>query len=148
LSVRPVILVDSREQRALKFSPAVETELVTLPVGDYSVKGYTDAIVVERKSLSDYVACCTHERERFEEQIQRLATFQHPALVIETDWATLSCGAYRSRAHPRSVTGTLLAMAHDFRLPTYLAGDAAGAAEVVERLLLRVARDGVAERAA
>lgn len=143
MTPKPRILIDQREQTPLRFSDAVETELVLLPTGDYSLAGFTDCIAIERKSLGDFVACCTHERERFEEQIERLAKYQHPALVIETDWTTLACGAYRSRAHPRSVTGTLLAMAHDHRLPVFLAGDASGAAEVVERLLLRVARDGV-----
>lgn len=142
-AVRPVVLIDSREQTPLRFSDAVTTELVTLPTGDYSLQGFTESVAIERKSLADFVACCTHDRERFEEQIERLAKYQHPALVIETDWATLACGAYRSRAHPRSVTGTLLAMAHDHRLPVFLAGDASGAAEEVERLLLRVARGGV-----
>lgn len=139
----PVVLIDTREQAALRFSDAVDVEVVTLPTGDYSLRGFTDSVAIERKSLGDFVACCTHDRERFEEQIERLARFQHPALVIESDWATLACGGYRSKAHPRSVTGTLLAMAHDHRLPVFLAGDASGAAEVVERLLLRVARDGV-----
>jgi DNA excision repair protein ERCC-4 len=140
---RPVVLIDQREQRPLVMSDAVTTEVVLLPVGDYSLRGFTESVAIERKSLGDFVACCTHERERFEEQIQRLAKYQHPALVIETDWATLACGGYRSRAHPRSITGTLLAIAHDHRLPVYLAGDAGGAAEITERLLLRVARDGV-----
>ncbi len=51
---------------------------------------------------------------------------------------------YISHANPRSITGSLLAFMHDNRLPVLLAGDARGAAEVVERLLLRVARNGVA----
>jgi ERCC4-type nuclease len=140
---RPRVLIDSREQAPLRFSDAVETELVTLPAGDYSLAGYTADVAIERKSLPDFVACCTSDRERFEDQIARLAKYQHAALVIETDWATLSAGAYRSQAHPRSITGSLLALMHDNRLPVLLAGDAAGAAEVVERLLLRVAKIGV-----
>ena len=141
---RPRILVDTRERAPLVFSDAVETELVTLETGDYSLAGFTHSVRVERKSLADFVSCCTHDRERFEEQIDRLAKYQHAALVIESDWATLSSGAYRSHANPRSITGSLLALMHDNRLPVLLAGDAAGAAEVVERILLRVARNGVA----
>lgn len=141
--VRPVVLVDSREQAPLRFSDAVDVELVTLETGDYSLQGFTADVAIERKSLGDFVQCCTHDRERFEEQIERLAKYQHAALVIETDWATLSAGAYRSHANPRSITGSLLALMHDHRLPVLLAGDARGAAEVVERILCRVAKNGV-----
>jgi DNA excision repair protein ERCC-4 len=128
----------------LRFSDAVDVEVVTLPVGDYSLAGFSADVAIERKSLGDFVACCTSDRERFESQIERLAKYRHAALVIETDWQTLACGAYRSRANPKSITGSLLAIMHDNRLPVLLAGDAAGAAEVVERLLLRVAKYGVA----
>jgi ERCC4-type nuclease len=137
---RPCILQDTREQAPLKFSDAVDVENCTLETGDYSLREMSELVRIERKSLGDFVACCTHERERFEEQVERLARYQHAAIVIEADWMTLSAGAYRSHANPRSITGSLLAFMNDHRLPVLLCGDAAGAAEAVERMLVRCFR--------
>jgi ERCC4-type nuclease len=141
---RPRILIDSREQAPLLFSDAVDVERgVTLPSGDYSLRGFTEHVAIERKSKADFVACVGAERERFIAQMERLAKYQVRALVIEASLAELSAGAYRSNTNPKSVTGTLLALVVDLGIPTLLAGDARAAAEVVERMLTRVAKNGI-----
>ena len=137
---RPCILVDSREQAPLRFSRAVDTELVCLETGDYSLGGCSALVRIERKSVADFVACVGPERERFLEQMQRLVKYDVHALVIEGSWAGLSSGAYRSNTRPQSVTGTLIALVTDLGLPVLLADDASGAAEIVERMLTRVHR--------
>lgn len=137
---RPRILVDSREQAPLRFSANVDTELVTLESGDYSVAGCSALVRIERKSVSDFVACVGPERERFMDQLQRLARYEAKAVVIEGTWEQLSSGAYRSRTLPQSVTGTIIAIVTDLSIPVMLCGDARGAAEVVERMLTRVHR--------
>jgi ERCC4-type nuclease len=146
-AARPCILVDSREQAPLRFSADVDVEIVTLPAGDYSLRGFTDTVAIERKSASDFVACVGPQRERFLEQCQRLARYPVRAVVIEASWEELSAGVYRSATNPRGVTGTLLAVMADYRVPVLLAGDARGAAEAVERMLVRVWRKRL-ERAA
>jgi DNA excision repair protein ERCC-4 len=140
---RPCILIDTREQAPLRFSDAVDVETVTLETGDYSLRGFSDSVRVERKSKADLVACVGPERERFLDQMQRLARYQVRALVVEASWAELAAGAYRSNTNPKSVTGTLLALMTDLAVPVLLAGDSRAAAEAVERLLTRVARNGV-----
>jgi DNA excision repair protein ERCC-4 len=137
-ALRPRILIDTREQTPLRFSPNVDTEIASLETGDYSVAGHTARVRLERKSVPDFVACVGPERERFLEQMQRLAQYEVRALVIEGSWAQLSAGAYRSNTRPQSVTGTLLALVADLGLPVLLADDARGAAEIVERILTRV----------
>jgi ERCC4-type nuclease len=144
---RPTILVDAREQAPLRFSADVDVALVTLPTGDYSLRGFTDTVAIERKSASDFVACVGPERERFLEQCQRLAGYPVRAVVIESTWEELSAGAYRSATNPKSVTGTALAIMADYGMPVLLAGDAQGAAEAVERLLVRLWRKRVSEAA-
>jgi DNA excision repair protein ERCC-4 len=143
MTPNPRILIDQREQAPLRFSDAVETELVTLPTGDYSLQGYSAEVAIERKSKADLVACVGPERERFMEQMQRLAGYQVRALVVEASWEELAAGVYRSNTNPRSVTGTLLALVVDRGIPVLLVGSAREAAEAVERMLVRVARDGV-----
>jgi DNA excision repair protein ERCC-4 len=140
---KPSILIDQRERAELRFSDAVTTERVLLETGDYSLAGFTDAVAIERKSKADLVACVGPERERFMEQMQRLAGYQVRALVVEASWEELAAGAYRSNMNPKSVTGTLLALVVDRGIPVLLVGSAREAAEAVERMLVRVARDGV-----
>jgi ERCC4-type nuclease len=77
------------------------------------------------------------------EQMQRLAGYRVRALVVEASWEELAAGAYRSNMNPKSVTGTLLALVVDRGIPVLLVGSAREAAEAVERMLVRVARDGV-----
>ena len=67
----PVVLVDTREKRPLVFSH-LDAVPCTLQTGDYSIKGYETDFAVERKSIPDLVRSLTHDRERFEKELQRL----------------------------------------------------------------------------
>jgi ERCC4-type nuclease len=144
---RACVLVDTREQAPLRFSELVDVEVVGLHTGDYSLRGCTDLVAIERKSKPDFVACCGAERERFFDQVQRLLVYPTRALVIEATWEELAAGIYNSQINPRSVTGTVLSLTAR-GLPVLLAGDAAGAAEAVERLLLRVFKQQLARATA
>ncbi len=131
----PLILIDQREQSPLKFKG--ETERVLLPCGDYSLRGLSAEVAIERKSLPDLVACCGQDRARFVEQIQRMRDFRFRALVLETTMTHISIGAYRSEINPLSVLGTLIKIAQEMAVPVWFAEDAQGAAQLVERMLVR-----------
>lgn len=131
----PTILIDKREQRPLRFEAA--TEETVLPVGDYSLRGLSAEVVIERKSLPDLAMCCGADRERFIEQIERMRDYRFRALVVEARLTEVSIGAYRSRIEPRSVVGTLIKVAQDLSVPVWFAEDARGAAELVEQMLVR-----------
>lgn len=135
---RPCILVDSREQAALHFSPAVDVEVCTLPAGDYSVRGATEVVALERKRLGELATCCGTDRDRFIDQIERLRAYPVRALVIEADLDGVLSHAYRSEIHPLSVLGTLIKISSDWQVPVWMCGDARNCAHVVERMLLRV----------
>jgi len=83
----PTILVDDREKLPLRFSASVATEIVHLAVGDYSLRGASDVVAIERKRLDELAKCCGLERERFVEQIKRLRPYPVRALVVEADMA-------------------------------------------------------------
>ena len=107
------ILVDTREQAELSphFDGAECTyEKATLPTGDYSLKGATHLLSIERKSLSDLTQCCGKDRERFLDQMARLAAYPHKFLVIERPEAEIHAQAYRSQIKPQSVIATLMAI--------------------------------------
>lgn len=138
--VPPTILVDSREQAPLRFSADVRVEVVTLPVGDYSVAGSTDTVAIERKRLGELATCCGSDRERFIEQIERLRQYAVRALVIEADLDGVLSKAYRSEIKASSVLGTLIKISNDWQVPVWMCGDARNTAHVVERMLVRVAK--------
>jgi len=140
MSERPCILIDTREQLPLRFSDAADVEVCTLPVGDYSVRGATEIVAIERKRLGELAACCGVDRERFIAQIERLRAYPVRALVIECDADGILGRAYSSRINPLSILGTLIKFSSDWQVPVWLAGDARNAALIVERMLLRVWR--------
>jgi len=93
-----VVAIDTREQAPYSFRGlysdaaqgsrplAVLTEIVTLGTGDYSIVGMESRICVERKSLSDAFSTFTHDRERFEREMMRMASFASAHVVIEGGW--------------------------------------------------------------
>ena len=137
---RPTILVDSREQRPLVFSAAVDVQVCTLPAGDYSIAGYSDVIVIERKALGDLWACCGSERERFEAELARLRAWPQRAVVIEATIDRVLGTQPRGRIQPTTVINSTIAWQADFAIPFVWAGSPRNAAAWVERALTRVAR--------
>jgi ERCC4-type nuclease len=109
---RPYILIDTREQRALRFAPdlGVDCGAATLPAGDYSVRGFTHLIALERKSVSDLVQTLTKGRERFENELDILTEYRWKAILVEGRRGDVEAGIYRSLATPQSIIGSLRAI--------------------------------------
>lgn len=97
-----VAIQDTREQLPWDLSP-MKSELGTLSVGDYSLKGLESVIAIERKSLDDFVSCCGGERERFQRELDRLRGWPVSAIIIEASWADLQLGQWRSRLTSKQV---------------------------------------------
>jgi hypothetical protein len=125
------VIVDSREQSPFSFRnekyAGTVIESGTLDTGDYSLGGLTDRVAVERKSLPDLVSCLGRERERFEREMRRAAALDAFAVVIESTWADLAGGTYRSQLNPHSACQSVLAFACRYRVPFLFAGSRAGA---------------------
>ncbi|MDL2207532.1 hypothetical protein LJB82_02285 [Desulfovibrio sp. OttesenSCG-928-M16] len=125
------VIVDSREQTPFTFAhekyAGTVVEVGAIDTGDYSLAGLTDRVAVERKSLPDLVACLGRERERFERELQRAAALDAFAVVVESSWADLAGGQYRSQLNPHSACQSVLAFACRYRIPFLFAGSRAGA---------------------
>jgi len=130
---RPYVLVDTREQKPLRFSPelGVDCGAATLPVGDYSVRGYTHLIAIERKSVADLVQTLSHGRERFETELDLMTQYRWRAILVEGNRADVESGIYRSQMLPQSVLGSIRAIWMRWQIPTFWLGDAAGCAREV-----------------
>lgn len=127
--IKPVIQIDTREQRPLVVSD-YETERVTLPVGDYGIRGFSDwsnpAFILERKSLDDLVNSLT--QERFFREIEKLRAFYFAGLLIEGLRDQVEMHQYRSLIHPNAALARIDAIEVRCRIHVIWAGSSAGAA--------------------
>ncbi|MFQ5647332.1 MAG: ERCC4 domain-containing protein [bacterium] len=133
---KPVILIDSREQRPWAFNKRVCTDTASLPAGDYSLKGFELQVAVERKSFEDLVNTVVHERERFGRELAKLKVYRYSWIVVEGSIEDIVSGSYRSRITPQSLLGIVTSLMTDF-IPVVFAGDRVHAAITAEALLLR-----------
>jgi len=129
----PYVLIDTREQRPLRFPPAlgVECGSASLPAGDYSVRGFTQHIALERKSVSDLIGTLTKGRERFENELDLLAEYKWKAILVEGRRGDVEAGIYRSLATPQSIIGSLRAIWMRWGVPTFWCDSPDGCAREV-----------------
>ena len=113
---RPIVVIqDTREQAPLNFSalPAVGVEVATLDTGDYSLKGHTREICIERKSADDlvgtmingYVSMARRDWHlgRFNRELFRMSRYHTAWIVVECPRAAIKAHAYRSQCNPEAV---------------------------------------------
>ncbi len=131
-------VIDSREQIPLDLAP-LQSTIGTLATGDYSIRGLESVVAIERKSLDDLLACVGRDRERFEKEIQRLLAYPVRALVVESTWAAIEAGGWRSKVTPAAALGSLLGWVGR-GLPIIMAADHERAGRYVSRLLFTAAR--------
>lgn len=109
-----VFLIDTREQNPWDFrifnsdKIQIKQKRASLKTGDYTLEGYEDQIVIERKSLEDFVGCVSTSRTRFEAELERMQAFRSCAVVIEAPWKELKIGNWRAKTRPSSVTGSCI----------------------------------------
>ena len=128
-----VVVVDSREQRPWSLNP-LPTEPGTLTTGDYALRDFPNEVAIERKELSDFVACCGHGRDRFQRELERLKGYRSHAVIIEASWHELAAGEWRSKLKPQTVLRSLSSWmsAGSLILP---AGDRAMAERIARSML-------------
>lgn len=137
--VRPVIVIDTREQQPLAFT-RLEAIRGTLTSGDYSFAGGEQVFAVERKALDDLTGCCTGERERFERELHRLRGFRFARLLIVAMPEEIRRHEYTSNVTPKAVLHSLAAWEARF-IPVVFAPTPADAARQVETWAYWVARE-------
>ena len=146
---RPVILIDTREQMPLPIR-GYPTETATLPIGDYSVRGFgtweNPAFIVERKTLDDLVASVTSGRERFLREVEKLRQFRFAAIVIEAYESEILRWDYESKATPQSIVQSLAAIQVRAGIHIIWAMNADGAVKTVKSLAHQFCR-GIAKDA-
>ena len=140
--VRPVIVIDNREQRPLHFR-RLSSVLGTLYSGDYSFQGGEPLMGIERKTLDDLAGCCVDSgRDRLEHELHRLRGFRFARLLIVGSVQEILRHEYRSRIEPKSVLHSLSAWEARF-IPVVFEPTPEAAAERIESWAYWVAREVV-----
>lgn len=104
-----LIRIDSREQLPICCWPkGVLTERATLSVGDYDTPSLAGVAAIERKSPGDLMSSLTHDRERFDRELERAERLDSFAIVVED---SLDHCLALTAADWRSVVGSLASFA-------------------------------------
>jgi ERCC4-type nuclease len=141
--LRPCIIIDTREQTPLTF-PRLPTVRGTLQTGDYSFRGGEDLMAVERKSITDLVACCVGEnRDRFFRELHRMRGFRFRRLLIIGSRAEVLSGQFRANVSPKSVLATLSCIEARYCCPVVFAATPVDAAILIEDWAWWLAREVV-----
>ena len=137
------ILIDSREQAPYLFRGFdVETEVVALPVGDYSLPGFTDKVAIERKELDDLISCLMNgNRDRFERELAKTRHFDLFAVVVQAPLLAVSRGQYRSEMKVQAALQSILTLQVRYRVAFVWAGNRADAEYIVHGLLSKYLRE-------
>lgn len=121
-----IILVDTREQTPWVFQD-YEILRQALPVGDYSIMGCESSVVIERKSLHDFVQTIIHNRERFGKECKTLSQMPHVCIIVEGSIEDVKRHRYKSRAKPGSVLAIAESLERKYGIPIVWAGNRYGA---------------------
>lgn len=126
---KPVILVDSHEQKPFdfkRFPNWIETvKTKHLDVGDYTVEGMEDLLALERKSLPDLIGTVIQRRNRFISLCEELSRYRWRAIIVEATYKDIKSDygklGLETRAHPNAVSGSLDAAEVRFNIPVIYA---------------------------
>ena len=127
----PSIIIDTREKTPLEFQH-LNAVRGTLTTGDYSLKGFLDSFIVERKTIADAVASLTRGRDRLFRELARMRGAKFARLLIVGGSAEMREVMKRRKVNIESIVGSL-AWINANLVPVVKAPSAYKAAQVVER---------------
>ncbi|WP_128476962.1 DEAD/DEAH box helicase [Halorussus pelagicus] len=122
--------LDSTIARDLSMREGIETRLETLSVGDYVL---SDRVVVERKSVGDFLDTLTGgDRSMFEQVGDATRHYARPVVILEGE------GLYEERnVHPNAIRGALSSLAVDFGASVLRTDDEDDTADLLEVIAAR-----------
>jgi ERCC4-type nuclease len=127
-----IVVIDSREQRAYKFSDSV---VKGLPTGDYSIKSLEDRVTVERKEKSDCYSSLGANRRRFKKELERMAAFDYAAIVIECSLADFLLPPPFSKLNPKAAINTLISWSIRYGVHIFFADNRTHGRGITYRIL-------------
>lgn len=132
-------IVDTREQAPYSFK-GESVKSKGLKTGDYSISfndlDYDNEIVIERKSLDDFIGVCCQSRERFIKELERSMDIPHFYIVIEGSWEQIEKHQYYSKINPNSVIESILGWSIKYGAQFVLAGNRTRGERLTKKILL------------
>lgn len=119
------ILCDTREKTPFLFEnlpirgyKSIRSEIATLKTGDYSIKGFEDKFVIERKSVGDLCGTLTGGHERFMREMERMTPFDIKYIIIEGTPIDVikHCQQYGMLNSVNTIFQTLTAYAYHYKV--------------------------------
>jgi ERCC4-type nuclease len=138
-----VLITDTREQMGLFKKPPKGLLIVrdTLTVGDYSVKGFENEIVIERKSIPDLYNSLFSDWERELKKLCKISEYKRKWLVVEGSEDETLCWQAFSQVHPNSLRARLCAIDIRLGIPIHFATTRNNAERFILDRLIRWYRD-------
>lgn len=132
-----------------KHLPDVNLVREGLETGDMALAG-NPAIVIERKTVSDFLGSITAGRERFENELKRSRYLDHFCIIVEG--SLIDCANEKGGLSMESLIGTVAAITRRW-CPIHFAGTERYAARLAFRILSQPAAEanklaGAVKRAA
>jgi ERCC4-type nuclease len=120
-------------------------EVATLKYGDYSIKGYEETYVVERKGSANELInnMLTKDKERFHRELEVLANFKAACIVCEFDMKDFKKAFYvipkRSRKYftMEKTIGAIISIYCKYKIPIFFASNNELAKKVAQKFLLK-----------
>ena len=135
-------VVDTREPPDCAWRLGIPTVRAKLTSGDYSFQGAEGSIAIERKTLSDWIGSLTHERKRFEREMDRLASFARAVIVVEANLEDVLAGDYRSAVTPKALRGSIASIQARWGVSTQFIGNREQAEEFATTWLVKCWKHG------
>jgi ERCC4-type nuclease len=132
------VIIDTREQRPWHFSEFCTVERATLGEGDYSMRGATERVRIERKGLCDLIQTCGKGHERFTNECRRLRNYEYEFLVIEGRIEDVELACTDRRVTADTVLHTVLDRFFDSRVVPFFLSNHRAAGVFAERILRRL----------
>jgi DNA excision repair protein ERCC-4 len=135
------IIADSREQLPLAFRKSKllkEVKYDKLQTGDYSIKGFTDKIAIERKSASDLSATLSRGNKRFQAELTRAQNMDYFCILIEAPFNTILAktwpGNHKTRVPGHVTIKTLFTLKFKYGISVIFANNRAESASIIRQL--------------
>jgi len=125
-----IIIRDTREQRGLSFN-GYEVIDKALPTGDYSLLGYENYIVVERKRVNELFGCFGADRDRFIKEIKRMQKIPYKFIVVEGAYNEIDEGKRFSKMSTKVVKGSINSLRLRYNVHVIFAGNKENAEGII-----------------
>lgn len=115
------IVVDTREQKPMCIGvPGLTVVRRALRDGDYSIKGFEQAFVVERKMYGDFYSYIGSERKKTKAKLERLSQYRFAALVVESTFDDLMLPGMFSSISPETARQFLVSVNIRYGIHIYM----------------------------